>query len=284
MDGIILINKEIGYTSQDVVSKVKKILNIKKAGHTGTLDPMAEGVLPVLVGNYTKLSKYLIEHDKRYVAVIKLGQKRDTGDSEGKLIEQREIKELSEDIIDDVLKTFIGKTMQKPPMYSAIKINGKKLYEYAREGIEVEVPEREIEIFDIKLLDYNVDEIKFEVKCSKGTYIRTLCEDIAEKLGTIGYMEILTRIEVDRFNIVDAITLDELESSKDKIQELPAFITMEKYFNNLKRIDLNEKMKYLNGQLLPFELEDGIYNVYVGEEYLGIGIIKDKKLKRDIVI
>ena len=284
MDGIILINKEIGYTSQDVVSKVKKILNIKKAGHTGTLDPMAEGVLPILIGNYTKLSKYLIEHDKKYIATIKLGQKRDTGDSEGKVIEEREVKALSEDEINSVLKSFIGKTLQKPPMYSAIKINGKKLYEYAREGIEIDVPSREIEIYEIKLLDFSLDEIAFEVKCSKGTYIRTLCEDISQKLNMVGYMKRLKRVEVDKFRIEDAITLEEVDCNKERLQEMPAFITMESYFSNLAKIVLDEKTKFLNGQLLDYDLVDGIYNVYEKNEYLGIGIVKNRKLKRDIVI
>jgi tRNA pseudouridine55 synthase len=184
MNGIIIVNKPQGFTSQDVVSKIKKILNEKKAGHTGTLDPMATGVLPVLLGNYTKLSKYLIEHNKVYVAKIKLGEKSSTGDSEGEIIEKKSIPQLSVTEIEYTLKKFLGKQKQTPPMYSAIKINGKKLYEYARNGENIEIPEREIEIFSIKLLSFKNDEIEFEVASSKGTYIRTLCEDIAESLGT----------------------------------------------------------------------------------------------------
>ena len=189
--GIVIINKEIGDTSQKVVSKVKKILNEKKAGHIGTLDPLAEGVLPVLIGNATKLSKYLIEHDKTYVATLKLGIKKDTGDEEGLIIETKEVKDLDEETIKNVLKKFEGKQLQSPHKYSAVKIGGKKLYEYAREGIEVEIPKREIEIYSIKLLEINNDEkeISFEVSCSKGTYIRVLCEDIAEKLETIRIYE-----------------------------------------------------------------------------------------------
>lgn len=189
--GIVIINKEIGDTSQKVVSKVKKILNEKKAGHIGTLDPLAEGVLPILIGNATKLSKYLIEHDKTYVATLKLGIKKDTGDEEGLIIETKEVKDLDEETIKNVLKKFEGKQLQSPHKYSAVKIGGKKLYEYAREGIEVEIPKREIEIYSIKLLEINNDEkeISFEVSCSKGTYIRVLCEDIAEKLETIRIYE-----------------------------------------------------------------------------------------------
>ena len=193
MDGIILINKEKEYTSQDVVSCVKKILKIKKAGHTGTLDPMATGVLPILIGNATKLSKYLIEHDKEYEAVIKLGIKKDTADSEGKTIEEKEVLEenLKENKIIEILNSFLGETYQIPPMYSSIKINGKKLYEYAREGIEVERPKRKINIYNIELLDLNILEktIKIKVSCSKGTYIRTLCEDISVKLNTVRVYE-----------------------------------------------------------------------------------------------
>lgn len=185
MNGILIVNKPQNFTSQDVVSKVKKILNEKKAGHTGTLDPLATGVLPVLLGNSTKLSKYLIEHDKVYVAKIKLGQRTDTGDIEGKVIEEKSVPEISIEKIKKALESFLGKGQQIPPMYSAIKINGKKLYEYARNGESVEVPPRNIEIYSIKLLEIEEKQIKFEVSCSKGTYIRTLCENIAETLGTV---------------------------------------------------------------------------------------------------
>ena len=207
MQGILIINKPQGYTSQDVVSKVKKILNIKKAGHTGTLDPLATGVLPIMLGNYTKLSKYLIEHDKIYLAKIKLGEKKDTGDEEGKTIEEKEVLEnnLNKENVEEILKKFSGRQKQIPPIYSPIKVNGKKLYEYAREGKKVEIPEREIEIYSIKLKNINLEEkeIEFEVNCSKGTYIRVLCEDIANKLDTVGYMSNLERIKVDDFDIRD---------------------------------------------------------------------------------
>ncbi len=185
MDGILIVNKPKNFTSQDVVSKVKKILNEKKAGHTGTLDPLATGVLPVLLGKSTKLSKYLIEHDKVYVAKIKLGQKTNTGDAEGIVIEEKNVPEISVEKAKKILDSFLGKGQQIPPMYSAIKINGKKLYEYARNGENVEVPPRNIEIYSINLLKIKDTEMEFEVSCSKGTYIRTLCEDIAKALGTV---------------------------------------------------------------------------------------------------
>lgn len=287
MQGILIINKPQGFTSQDVVSKVKKILNIKKAGHTGTLDPLATGVLPVLLGNYTKLSKYLIEHDKIYRAKVKLGEKKDTGDSEGNTIELQEvdINKLSEENVRKVLESFLGKQKQIPPVYSAIKVNGKKLYEYAREGIDVKVEPRDIEIYDIKLLNINNLEIEFEVKCSKGTYIRTLCEDIAQRLKTIGYMSSLNRILVDKFSIDDSIDFETLEKIKDKIED--KLITMEQVFSNLDKLKLSDRKKelFLNGVMLTFNFEDGVYNIYDSEDnYIGLGTVKNNLLKRDIVI
>lgn len=290
MNGIIIINKPIGFTSQDVVSKVKKILNEKRAGHTGTLDPLATGVLPVLLGDATKVSKYLIEHDKKYVATIQLGEKRDTGDAEGKVVEKTEVKILDEKNIVDVLKSFLGKSMQIPPIYSAIKINGKKLYEYAREGLEVEIPSREIEIYEIELIEFDKEQqtVKLAVKCSKGTYIRVLCEDISKKLGTVGYMSSLERIQVEDFIIEKAITFEELEKNKDNVEFLNNnLITIDNVFYKLNKIKLNKRKEelYLNGVRLTFELEDGIYNIYNQDnKYIGLGKVQNKLLKRDVYI
>lgn len=194
MNGVIVINKPKGYTSHDIVNVVRKKLNTKKVGHTGTLDPDATGVLPILIGTATKISKYLIEHKKTYIATVKLGYKTDTGDASGKIIkEDKHFQKIDKKNIENALNTFLGKREQVPPMYSAIKVNGKKLYEYAREGKKVEVKPREIEIYDICLEEYsNNDEISFKVNCSKGTYIRTLCENVAEKLGTIRIYERFT--------------------------------------------------------------------------------------------
>ena len=174
MDGIIIINKEKNFTSHDVVYKIKKIFN-EKVGHTGTLDPNATGVLPILIGKGTGLSKYLINHNKKYIATIKLGLKTETADVEGKIIEQKkvDIKKLNEENIYQIFQSLVGKQIQRPPIYSAIKVNGKKLYEYARAGKSIEVPNREIEIYDLKLIDIDLTQntLKFEVFCSKGTYI-----------------------------------------------------------------------------------------------------------------
>ena len=187
MNGILILSKEKGYTSHDLVSKVKKIAH-EKVGHTGTLDPMATGVLPLLIGEATKLSQYMVEHDKEYEVVLQLGIKTDSADSEGTVMETKPVpsEALQKETVEAVLQTFLGKQKQRPPMYSAIKVKGKKLYEYARQGKQVVVPEREIEILQIKLEEIKPEEqtISFWVHCSKGTYIRSLCEDIATKLQT----------------------------------------------------------------------------------------------------
>lgn len=290
MQGVIIINKPEGFTSQDTVSKVKKILNIKKAGHTGTLDPIATGVLPVLIGNYTKLSKYLIEHDKTYIAKLKLGIKTDTGDKEGNILEEKEVNLENLENAENILKTFLGKQKQVPPIYSAIKVNGKKLYEYARAGEKIEIEPRNIEIYAIQLI--NIDkknlEIEFEVSCSKGTYIRVLCEDIAQKFGTVGYMISLKRTLVDRFKIDDAIDFPTLEENKNNNFFLNQnLIQMEQIFENLSKIILNKRKEelFLNGVMLTFENSDGLYNIYNQEnQYLGTGTVKNKLLKRDIII
>ena len=283
MNGLLIINKQKGFTSHDVVNVIRKKLNTKKVGHTGTLDPNATGVLPILIGKGTKISKYLMEHDKTYIATIKLGEKTDTGDSEGQVIEEKSIpKDLRKEDINDVLQNFFGKQKQVPPMYSAIKINGKKLYEYAREGKEVKLEAREIEIYKIELLEYQNNKIKFEVECSKGTYIRTLCEDIAKKLGTVGYMEELQRTKVNNFRIEDSILLDDitLENAEKNI------IKIEKVFKEKDKINLdNKKLEmFLNGVKLTYSLSEDIYRIYNNEHFIGIGILKNGLLKRDIVI
>lgn len=195
MDGILIVDKPVSKTSFDVVWNVRKEYNTKKVGHIGTLDPMASGVLPVLIGNATRLSDILVEHDKEYIAHLTLGKATDTGDSEGKVIQvdNRFFNEEKEKI-EEVLKSFLGDSMQIPPMYSAIKINGRKLYEIARSGKTVEREPRKINISEIELLEFkNPNEIKFRVVCSKGTYIRVLCEDIAQKLGTVRIYELFEK-------------------------------------------------------------------------------------------
>lgn len=291
MNGVILINKEKGISSFRVVAKIRKILNIKKVGHTGTLDPEATGLLPILVGNGTKISKYLIEHDKTYIAKLKFGIKTDTADSEGEVIKKDNFKldKKDEKFYIEIFNSFIGKMSQFPPKYSAIKVNGKKLYEYARENKDVEIKAREVEIYSIKIISINYDEneIDFKVSCSKGTYIRTLCEDIAEKLETCGYMKELKRTRVNNFKIENSISLEELEINKNNEEYLKnKIISIENIFENKNKINLNERKKelFLNGVKLTHDLKDDIYLVYSNNVFLGLGIVQNKLLKRDVIV
>ena len=285
MDGILIVNKPKNCTSHDVVYKVKKITN-QKVGHTGTLDPMATGVLPLLIGKGTLCSKYLIEHDKIYKATIQLGKKTTTADQEGEVIEEQEIANnaLEPQYVTKRLKEFLGKQIQTPPMYSAIKVNGKKLYEYARKGQNVEVPKREIEIYEIELL--NIDKqnkkIEYKVHCSKGTYIRSLCEDIAEKLGTIGYMAELERLKVGKFILKNAVSIDDLE--KENIEK--NIITIEEISKNNEKINLTRKKLelFLNGVQITYDNPDGVYKIYCENKFVGTGTVKEKLLKRDVII
>lgn len=212
MDGILLINKPAGYTSHDIVGIVRKKLHTKKVGHCGTLDPDATGVLVVCVNKATKAIQFLMSDTKVYRATLSLGKSTDTYDASGKILEEKEVGQISQAQVIDVLNSFLGKSKQKPPIYSAIKVNGKKLYEYARNGEEVEIKERDIEIMMIELIDFSNNEIVFDVKCSKGTYIRSLCVDIAKKLGYPGHMSHLERRQAGRFLITDCITLEQLEN------------------------------------------------------------------------
>ncbi|MEE3467456.1 MAG: tRNA pseudouridine(55) synthase TruB [Eubacterium sp.] len=222
-DGIINVNKEKGFTSHDVVAKLRGILHIKKIGHTGTLDPDATGVLPICVGRATKVCELLTDHDKTYEAVVALGITTDTLDTTGEVLSRRPV-EVTRERLEEVLTHFRGEIRQVPPMYSAIKINGKKLYEYAREGKEVERKERVVTIHELTLLDAELDAqskthdeaaecptFTIRVTCSKGTYIRTLCDDIGRELGCGAAMASLVRTAVGRFVIDEAMTLAEIE-------------------------------------------------------------------------
>ena len=287
MDGILIVNKTKGCTSHDIVYQVKKMVN-EKVGHTGTLDPMATGVLPLLIGKGTLCSKYLINHDKVYKVQLTLGMKTDTADSEGSIIEEKKVPQeaFQKKRIEEVLETFLGKQEQIPPMYSAIKVKGKKLYEYARKGEKIERKPRKIEIYNMELIKISKKkrQIEFKVNCSKGTYIRSLCEDIASKLNTVGYMCELERLQVGKFNIADAITLGELEKNKEVIHK--KMIPIEELFNNNKNIELDDKKLtlFLNGVQLSRKEKDGVYKIYNKNKFIGIGCIERKLLKRDIII
>lgn len=282
MNGFLVIDKPYGITSHDVVNKLRKILKTKKIGHTGTLDPIATGIIIACIGNCTKASNYLIADDKTYEVEIKLGVKTDTGDITGKVLTQ-ELVNVSNEQVLKVINSFIGKQEQIPPIYSAIKVNGKKLYEYAREGLEVQIPKRQIEIFKIKTdkIDLSQNKIKLTVHCSKGTYIRSLCEDIGTKLGTVATMETLRRIQSGNFKIDQAVKLEEIN---EKIKTL----TLEYVFKDSEEIILNEIMlqKLLNGVKICIKNKDGIYRIYSEKKakFIGLGSICDNKLKREIIL
>ena len=215
MDGIINVYKEKGYTSHDVVAKLRGILRMKKIGHTGTLDPDAEGVLPVCLGKATKLCDLLTDKTKTYQAVLLLGQETDTQDTTGTILAEYPVN-VTEEEVREAVESFLGPYMQVPPMYSALKVNGKKLYELARAGKEVEREARPVEILEIRVDSIELPRVTMTVTCSKGTYIRTLCYDIGRKLGCGGCMEHLLRTRVDRFELADSLKLSQIEELRDR--------------------------------------------------------------------
>ncbi len=211
VNGIVNVYKEKGYTSFDVVAKMRGIMHQKKIGHTGTLDPDAEGVLPVCLGKATKVCELLTDKDKIYEATLMLGVETDTLDISGKVLNEAAV-EVSEEQICEAIHTFVGEIMQVPPMYSALKVNGQKLCDLARKGITIERKARPVHIFSIDILEINIPEVKIKVHCSKGTYIRTLCDDIGKKLGCYGCMKDLIRTKVSAFELVDSLKLEEIEN------------------------------------------------------------------------
>ena len=256
VNGIINVYKEKGYTSFDVVAKLRGILKIKKIGHTGTLDPDAEGVLPVCIGNATKLCDFLMEKQKEYEAELILGKSTDTQDMSGEVLNESDnYKNLTEDVIIDTIRSFVGEIYQTPPMYSALKVNGQKLCDLARKGITVERKKRKITIFDIEILKIDLPKVNIRVKCSKGTYIRTLCNDIGEKLGTYGCMGYLLRTGSGQFLLEDSVKLMEIEKMRDE-NSLDKIIIKTENVLDYKKITV--KMEFdkmlLNGNVLTYNM------------------------------
>lgn len=234
-NGVINIYKEKGFTSHDVVAKMRGILKQKKIGHTGTLDPDAVGVLPVCLGSATKLCDMLTDRDKEYIAVLKLGVETDTQDTTGTVIKECDVT-VDEAQVKEAILSFIGDYAQIPPMYSALKVDGKKLYELARQGKEVERKARPVTIYDIEILDMNLPEVTIRVACSKGTYIRTLCHDIGAKLGCGGAMASLKRTKAGAFLLDTAITLSELEKIRDDEKIDSILIPVDAMFDDLAAV------------------------------------------------
>lgn len=242
MNGIINVYKEKGYTSHDVVAKLRGIIGQKKIGHTGTLDPQAEGVLPVCLGNATKLCDLLTDKTKEYEAVLLLGITTDTLDMTGEVLQEKPV-DVEEDALRKIMEGFVGKSQQIPPMYSALKINGKKLYELAREGKEVERKPRSIEIFSLEILEMQLPRVRFRVHCSKGTYIRSLCADIGEKAGCGGCMESLLRTRVDRFTLDKAYKLSQIEQIRDDGALEKIITPVDQMFASYPKVTVSERFQ-----------------------------------------
>lgn len=256
INGILNIYKEKGYTSHDVVARLRGIVGQKKIGHTGTLDPDAEGVLPVCLGRATKVCDMLTDKDKTYEAVLLLGKTTDTQDISGKVLKEYEgdlIKMADEAQIISCIEGFAGEYDQIPPMYSALKVNGRKLYELAREGKTVERKSRKVTIHAIRIKEINPPRVRMEIECSKGTYIRTLCHDIGEKLGTGGCMESLLRTRVGQFEIADSLKLDEVEEYVKKGQLLEILIPTDAVFSEYTAVTVSDRWAPLlyNGNPVP---------------------------------
>ena len=264
-NGLINVYKEPDFTSMDVVAVLRGILKQKKIGHTGTLDPQAEGVLMVCLGNATKLCTFLEDKDKEYVCRMLLGTTTDTEDTTGNIVSNVSVEDLSNEDVESAIKSFVGDIKQVPPMYSALKKDGKKLYELARQGIEIEREARDIKIYDIEIMEIAMPYVTFLVKCSKGTYVRSLCRDIGEKLGVGACMDHLTRTAVSFFTIDNALKLSDIErlAKEDKIDEL--ILETSEVFKDKKALHvLPEYAKFIdNGNPLQKEyvrLEDSEKN------------------------
>ena len=291
VSGVLLIDKPQGMTSQQVVSKVKYLLksdvhDSKKAGHTGTLDPMATGLLPICLGEATKFSHYQLDAIKSYQAIIKLGEQTDTGDAEGEIITTIPVPHVTQAMLQSVTEQFLGEIMQVPPMYSALKKDGKKLYELAREGIEVERAARPLTIYQLSLTPLSAQQLQLTVTCSKGTYVRVLAEDIAKALGTVGHLTALRRIQTGDFEIANAITLadfaaldvaarfDKLLAVDACVHSLPSLVLDDSQSKRIRQGQrLNVKTTMLTQQLIltanqTFRLFDD------HQQFLGTGLLE----------
>ncbi|MFC4892626.1 tRNA pseudouridine(55) synthase TruB [Pseudofrancisella aestuarii] len=282
LNGVVVINKPRGLSSNKVLQEVKHLFNAQKAGHTGTLDPMATGVLPICFGRATKIAQYLLDSDKEYMATIKLGVETDSGDAEGQIItESKQVPSLDESLIEKILSKFRGKIEQVPPMFSALKYNGQPLYKLARAGEKVEIKPRNINIYKLELKSFAEDNIKILVKCSKGTYIRSLAIDIGRELGCGGHLIELHRVASGPFNIQQAFELENLKSLS-LVQKIDTINHVEKVFEDKPIYYLAENLKddLLKRGKLPVKLElDGVVRIYSDDIFIAIAEFDQGKLK-----
>lgn len=260
MNGIVIVDKPEGWTSQDVTARLRRVFNTRRIGHGGTLDPMATGVLPVFVGRATRGVEFFEHAEKTYEATLRLGLITDTEDVTGAVLEQRPV-EVSEQAFLDVLSRFRGEILQVPPMYSALKVNGQKLCDLARKGKEVERQPRPITIHELECLEFTGETARLRVRCSKGTYIRTLCKDIGEALGCGGCMEALRRVQAGEYGIEEAVPLQDLLDAEDPA---PFLRTVDTMFRDRPAVTLtaNQEKRCRNGNSFSVGLEDGTYRAY----------------------
>ena len=274
MNGIVIVDKPQDWTSQDVTARLRRVFNTRRIGHGGTLDPMATGVLPVFVGRGTRGVEFFEHAEKTYEATIRLGLTTDTEDVWGNTLTEQEVH-ISETEFSSILPQFRGKIMQVPPMYSALKVNGQKLCDLARKGKEVERQPREIEIFELTLVEFSGQTARLRVRCSKGTYIRTLCKDIGEALGCGGCMAALRRVQAGEYTIEESVPLQELLDTEDPEQYLRHVDTM---FRNYPAVTLTEKQekRCRNGNSFSIQLEEGTYRVYgASGEFMALSKVED---------
>ena len=275
MDGIILVNKEKGYTSRDVVNIIGKILKTKKVGHFGTLDPLATGLLIIAIGSYTKLGNYLLDDSKDYIAEVLIGTSTDTYDVTGNVLERKNDFCLDKKILEEALNSFKGKYMQEVPIYSAVKVNGRKLYDYARSGEKVKLPKKEVEIFDIKLLDfYEKDKnnyFKFKVSVSKGTYIRSLINDLSKKLDIPLCMSNLKRVRQDKFLLENASDISDIENGNYKLLNVREVLDLDE-----REITKEKEKLILNGSVIDKISDKLVLFTKNKEDIVLYGPYKDK--------
>lgn len=284
MDGVFNFFKPRGMTSHDAVYFFRRLLNTKKVGHTGTLDPNATGVLPICIGKGTRVSEYLLNVDKEYVGELTLGLSTDTLDADG-VVTNTSNKVVNREEIVNVFKKYKGEIEQIPPMYSALKVKGKKLYEMAREGKTIDRASRTVNIKNMEILNiYNDKEIIFKTKCSRGTYIRTLCDDIGNDLGTYGYMSFLIRTQVGSFNIENAYSIETLSKmTRDELEEI--ITPVDRSISHIESFTVPDSLynKLINGALLPVGDDyshsvNNIYRIYCKDKFIGIGKILFKDM------
>lgn len=288
--GILSINKARGMTSHDVVAVLRKKLNMKRIGHTGTLDPMATGVLPICIDKATRLAEYIVDQGKSYKACLEFGQATTTYDSTGDVTHSSDRRIFNKEEIESALLKFTGKIDQKPPIYSAVKVNGKKLYDYARSGQEVEIKSRQVTIYEIKILNLIGNKLELFIQCSKGTYIRSLIHDLGKELNTYAHMTDLVRTNVGEFTLEDSLDISKIDDfTNEDIEKM--IIPVEEVLPNLQHLHIDPQLLFRlsNGQRINIrDIEnsekidkDKDFAVFIEDKLLGIAKIKDQVLKME---